>query len=95
MPKTPANDVSSDRVGTSTRTWVRPGLNDTQFASGWAVKPVGMSTPTTKYRDIDPVARRDWRLAHNEPVVWPLYVLVVGGVLLLVPGIVTYLRERQ
>jgi len=64
---------------------------------GWLanVKPVGMSTPTTKYRDIDPTVRTEWRRTHNEPVVWPLYVIVVLGVVLLIPGIVTYMRERQ
>jgi ABC-type transport system substrate-binding protein len=70
---------------------------DYALQHGWLanVKPVGMSTPTTKYRDIDPAERRDWRLAQNAPVLWPLYVLVVGALLLLLPGVVTYLRERQ
>jgi len=64
---------------------------------GWLanVKPVGMSTPTTKYRDIDPVARTAWREAQNKPVLWPLYVLVAGSIALLLPGVFTYLRERQ
>ncbi len=59
------------------------------------VKPVGMSTPTTKYRDIDAPERTGWRTVHNEPVVWPIYVLVLGAAAVLLPGVLTYLRERQ
>jgi ABC-type transport system substrate-binding protein len=64
---------------------------------GWLanVKPVGMSTPTTKYRDIDAPARAAWRRAHNQPVVWPVYVVFGLAVIVLLPGIVTYMRERQ
>jgi ABC-type transport system substrate-binding protein len=59
------------------------------------VKPFGMSGPMFKYRDIDVDERSRLREAWNEPVLWPLYVLIVGFVVLVVPGIVTFMKERQ
>ena len=59
------------------------------------VKPAGISNPTLKYRDIDPEARRQLREAWNRPVVWPAIVLAVLAVLVVVPGVFTYFRERQ
>jgi ABC-type transport system substrate-binding protein len=78
--------------------WV-PLFHPEEYAlyHGWleGVKPAGLSFPTTKYRDIDPEARGAQRLAWNRPVVWPAYALLGVGVVLLVPGILTFLRERQ
>lgn len=64
---------------------------------GWLsnVKPFGMSYPMLKYYDLDPAERRAMRRAWNEPVVWPLYALAGLGVMVVVPGVVTFLRERQ
>ena len=59
------------------------------------VKPMGMSTPMTKYRDLDPVTRAERREAWNQPILWPLYAGLALLVVLIVPGIVTFLRERQ
>jgi oligopeptide transport system substrate-binding protein len=64
---------------------------------GWLhyVKPFGMSTPSVKYRDIDPALRAKRRAEWNRPVVWPAYALLGLGVLIVLPGILTFLRERQ
>lgn len=64
---------------------------------GWManVKPAGISNPTYKYRDIDPAHRNSRRVAWNVPVIWPAVVLGVLLVALIVPGVVTYFRERQ
>jgi ABC-type transport system substrate-binding protein len=64
---------------------------------GWLrnVKPFGMSFPTIKYRDMDPEARAERRLAWNRPVRWPAYALFFGAVALILPGIRTFFRERQ
>ena len=59
------------------------------------VKPAGISLPTSKYIDIDPQLRRERRLAWNEPIVWPAWVLGAAFVLIVTPGVVTFLRERQ
>jgi hypothetical protein len=64
---------------------------------GWlrGVKPAGISNPTAKYRDLDPDLRSSRREAWNEPVLWPLAVLIVLGVAITVPGVITFFRERQ
>jgi ABC-type oligopeptide transport system substrate-binding subunit len=64
---------------------------------GWLrnVKPAGMSYPTVKYRDLDAAERAGLRAAWNEPVRWPAFALAAVGVALVVPGVATFLRERQ
>ena len=59
------------------------------------VKPAGLSFPAAKYQDIDATSRTELRAAWNRPVVWPAYALGLAAVALVVPGIVTFLRERQ
>ena len=39
------------------------------------MKPTGLSFPTVKYRDVDPVARAQLRAEWNQPVLWPGYAL--------------------
>ena len=64
---------------------------------GWVsnVKSTGMSIPTYQYMDIDPALRAERRRAWNDPIVWPAWVLAAVAFAVLVPGIRTYLRERQ
>ncbi|MFP6641318.1 MAG: ABC transporter substrate-binding protein [Myxococcota bacterium] len=59
------------------------------------VKPMGMSTPLTKYKNLDPELRARKRESWNQPVLWPLYLGLALAVLILIPGIVTFMRERQ
>ncbi len=70
---------------------------DYSLYHGWVrnVKPMGISAPTYQYRDLDPVERARHRRAWNEPIVWPAYAMILALVLLVVPGIRTYLKERQ
>jgi len=58
-------------------------------------KPPGFEFSTLKYQDIDAGARKVWRREHNQPVLWPAYVLMVVAILVIAPGIVTLIRERQ
>jgi len=64
---------------------------------GWVrnVKPMGLSMPTYQYRDIDSVRRAALRTEWNSPILWPAYSLGVLAVLIVLPGIRTYLKERQ
>jgi ABC-type oligopeptide transport system substrate-binding subunit len=64
---------------------------------GWLrnVKPAGMSYPTAKYRSIDTELREARRASWNDPVVWPAYALLGAGIALVIPGVVTFFRERQ
>jgi ABC-type transport system substrate-binding protein len=58
-------------------------------------KSPGLSIPVAKYLDIDAEQRAALRSAWNRPIRWPAYA-AAGLVLLVVgPGIFTYLRERQ
>lgn len=59
------------------------------------LKPFGISYPTIKYRDVDPKLRAELRQAWNEPVLWPAYAALTGAVLLALPAVRTFLRERQ
>lgn len=59
------------------------------------VKPMGLSVPTYEYRDVDPELRAELREGWNEPILWPAWVLALAAILLIVPGVATYWRERQ
>jgi ABC-type transport system substrate-binding protein len=64
---------------------------------GWLryVKPAGLSNPTVKYRDLEPELRAVRRAEWNQPVVWPAYALLAFGVAAVIPGVITFFRERQ
>lgn len=64
---------------------------------GWLhnVKPTGISIDTTKYWDIAPAERQARRGEWNKPVYWPVFALIGLIVAAVVPGIRTFLRERQ
>jgi ABC-type transport system substrate-binding protein len=64
---------------------------------GWLSpsKPAGMSIGTAKYRDLDRRARAELRAAWNQPITWPAWVLAAGTLAVVVPGVRTWLRERQ
>jgi ABC-type transport system substrate-binding protein len=59
------------------------------------VKPAGLSLPAAKYVDVDPLQRSAMRERWNRPIRWPAYALAVLTAAIVIPGIQTYLRERQ
>ncbi len=59
------------------------------------VKPAGLSYPASKYQDIDAPERTALRAEWNDPVVWPAWGLGGLAVALVIPGVVTFFRERQ
>jgi oligopeptide transport system substrate-binding protein len=59
------------------------------------VKPAGLSLPAAKYVDIDPVARARMREEWNRPILWPAYAVALLATMIAVPGVLTFLRERQ
>ncbi len=67
------------------------------LSHGWLenLKSFGMSTPMFQYVDVDAPVRVEKREAWNQPVEWPAWVLVILVVAAVVPGIVTFFRERQ
>jgi oligopeptide transport system substrate-binding protein len=64
---------------------------------GWLknVKTPGMSLQTFKYRDIDPELREQKRAEWNKPVVAPAFALLALAIALVLPGIRTFMKERQ
>jgi len=70
---------------------------DYALVHGWlqGFAPMGLPVPTWKYHAVDAEARAEQRTAWNRPVRWPLAAGGVLAVALLVPGIVTWRRERR
>jgi len=60
------------------------------------VKPNLMANNTLKYKKIDPVLREKGRNAWNQPIVWPLWLLLILLLLSVWPAVKMYqLRERR
>ncbi len=59
------------------------------------VKTPGLSLITTKYRDLDPKLRAEKRREWNQPRMWPAYLLIALIAAVVIPGVRTFLRERQ
>lgn len=70
---------------------------DYALTHGWLhyVVPAGLSIPTTKYYDIDPELRARQRAEWNRPILWPAFALLGLLVVIVVPGIITFYKERQ
>ncbi len=86
------------RVLETERPWIELfHPEDYSLMHGWVrnVKPMGLSLPTYQYRDIDAELRAERRQDWNRPILWPAYALGVLAVLIVLPGIRTYLKERQ
>ncbi len=66
------------------------------LSHAWLInsKPMGISNPSYKYKDVKPELRAQLRAQWNTPVRWPLYVLLLGLVAVTVPAVRTYYRER-
>ena len=62
----------------------------------WLVnsKPMGISYPVYKYKDVRPELRARLQAEWNAPVRWPLYLVLFAVVALTVPAVRTYYRER-
>ena len=69
---------------------------DFTLTHAWLInsKPMGLSYPAYKYRDVDPALRRRMRAEWNAPVRWPAALVLIGLVALAVPAFRTYYRER-
>jgi ABC-type transport system substrate-binding protein len=59
------------------------------------VKPAGLSLPAIKYRDLDAVERTRKRREWNKPVLWPVWLLLGLVAAAVVPGVITFFKERQ
>ncbi len=64
---------------------------------GWVhnAKPLGMSFSTLKYRDVDVAQRARKRLAWNEPVTWPAWVLLGIAAVVFAPAVRTAFKRLR
>ena len=71
-------------------------LEDFTLSHAWLVnsKPMGISYPAYKYKDVKPELRARMQAEWNRPVRWPLYLVLVLVVAVTVPAVRTYYRER-
>ncbi len=71
-------------------------LEDFVLSHAWLVnsKPMGISYPAYKYKDVRPELRARLQAQWNAPVRWPLYLVLFAVVALIVPAVRTYYRER-
>lgn len=79
------------------RPWIELYHNeDYTLTHAWFVnsKPMGMSNPAFKYKDVKPELRARLRAQWNMPVRWPLYLVLLVIVAVTVPAVRTYYRER-
>jgi oligopeptide transport system substrate-binding protein len=69
---------------------------DFLLSHAWLVnsKPMGISYPAYKYKDVRPELRARLQAEWNAPVRWPLYLVLFAVVALTVPAVRTYYRER-
>lgn len=66
-----------------------------QHAWVYNVKPNLMANNTTKYRRVDPEQRAEKRREWNQPVLWPLALLLGGLVVAITPAVVAYRRREK
>ncbi|NRA54294.1 MAG: ABC transporter substrate-binding protein [Gammaproteobacteria bacterium] len=57
-------------------------------------KPHGISQATLKFQNIDPQLREQKRQQWNQPVLWPLALVLLVVLLVTIPGVLAY-RRRQ
>ena len=54
-----------------------------------------MANNTLKYRRIEPALREQQRKAWNQPLVWPLSLIVLVLIASVVPAIIVYRRHEN
>ncbi len=59
------------------------------------VKPHPQAEAEYEYYRVDRKLRDVKRKEWNEPIVWPVFVMLLGGVVFLVPAILTIKKERR
>ncbi len=63
---------------------------------GWYMnaKPNLMANNTLKYKRIEPLVRAERQQQWNQPVWWPVLVLILGLIMVLLPAIVSWRRKE-
>ena len=78
--------------------WIPVGHSESYaIVHDWyqGIKPPPIACCAMKYRQLDPATRGASVAAWNEPILWPAGLVVLLLAAVVVPGVRTYLRERQ
>lgn len=59
------------------------------------VKPNMMANNTLKYRRIDAALRADLQKQWNQPVLWPLWLVILTLLVVIVPAMLTYRHKKH
>ena len=59
------------------------------------VKPQPLSGGYFHFYNVDPALRAARQKEWNKPIVWPLYVLILGMAVFIVPGVLTVRKSRR
>ncbi|MHB1215865.1 MAG: ABC transporter substrate-binding protein [Thiobacillus sp.] len=64
---------------------------------GWVhnVKPNLMANNTLKYRRIDPGLRAERRAEWNQPILWPIALLLGGMIAVVAPAVIAWRRREK
>jgi ABC-type transport system substrate-binding protein len=64
---------------------------------GWVqnVKPNLMANNTLKYRRVDPALREARRAEWNQPVLWPIALMVGGMIAVIAPAVIAWRRHER
>ena len=70
---------------------------DYTLAHQWVfnAKPNQIARNGLKYQRVDPALRAEKRRQWNEPVVWPIAILILVLIALAVPAVVGYRRRAR
>jgi peptide/nickel transport system substrate-binding protein len=58
-------------------------------------KPNLMANNTLKYKRIEPRLRTDNRAAWNQPIWWPVALIIILTIIILLPAIISYRRKEK
>lgn len=59
------------------------------------VKPNLMAHNTMMYKRIDPELRAESRRKWNQPIIWPVVLVLVVLIISIIPAVITYRRKEQ
>ncbi|MGD9591991.1 MAG: ABC transporter substrate-binding protein [Candidatus Berkiella sp.] len=64
---------------------------------GWVApfKTNAMSRNTLKYMSLDPMVRNQSRLAWNKPILWPVFIGLLGFIVMCIPAFMIYWRKTH
>ena len=58
-------------------------------------KPHPQSDSKYEYYKVDPKLRQAKRKLWNKPIIWPIYIIILAGILFVIPAILTIRKERR